>query len=289
MREAAEDRQATVRLAPSERAAAGEYVRRFTLLQVLEHAVLMVSFTGLALTGIPQKYAQLAVSRWFIGLLGGIERVRAVHHWLGFVLLGLGVVHLLELAVRAARYGLRTEMWPRAGDVRDLLHQLRYFMGLEAEPPKYGRYSFKEKFEYWAVVWGTVVMGLTGLILLYPEVATRFLPGVAVPAARAAHGGEAVLAVVAILIWHMYNAHLRADVFPLDPVIFTGLISKERMEHEHPLELQRLEASSPSSAASDPGPRVTPPDGPASAQPGERSGEAARMAEPGRGGGPSIP
>lgn len=286
MRAGAENQQAAVKVARSERAAVYEYVRRFTLFQVLEHAVLMISFTGLALTGIPQKYAQLAISRWFIGLLGGIERVRVVHHWLAFILLGLGAVHLLELLVRAARYGLRTEMWPHAGDLRDLLHQLRYFVGLEAEPPKYGRYSFKEKFEYWAVVWGTVVMGLTGLILLYPEVATRYLPGVAVPAARAAHGGEAVLAVVAILIWHMYNAHLRADVFPLDPVIFTGLISKERMEEEHPLELQRLHASHAASARES----HLSLNGRAAGEPGEGSAEGARSTTlPGRGGGPSIP
>lgn len=226
-----------------ERVSAEAYVRRFSRLQVLEHAVLMVSFTGLALTGLPQKYAQLAVSRWFIGAMGGIDRVRAVHHWLALALGALAVVHLVEVAVRAWRYGLRSEIWPSVQDVRDLMRQLRYFMGLEAQPPRYGRYSFKEKFEYWAVVWGTAVMGITGLVLLYPEVATRYSPGVIVPAARAAHGGEAVLAVVAILVWHMYNAHLRAGVFPMDPVIFTGLISRERMAEEHPLELERLEGS----------------------------------------------
>ncbi|MBE3599205.1 MAG: cytochrome b/b6 domain-containing protein [Limnochordaceae bacterium] len=217
---------------------AEEWYRRFTPWQVLEHAVLMVSFTGLALTGLAQKYASLRLSRWFIGAAGGIERVRTVHHVLGFVLLGLGVVHLLSVSIRALRYGPRTEMWPRVQDFRDLVHMLRYFMGLEQKPPAFGRYSYKEKFEYWAVVWGTVVMGLTGLMLMYPEVTTRYLPGVAVPAARAAHGGEAVLAVLAILIWHMYNAHLRREVFPMDPVIFTGRLPMWRMEEEHPLELR---------------------------------------------------
>lgn len=219
------------------------YVRRFSIWQVIQHTVLMVSFTGLALTGLPQKYAQLGVSRWFIGVLGGIEWVRIIHHWLAFVLGALAVVHLVELAIRAVRYGLRSEMWPSINDVRDLMHQLRYFMGLEQSPPQFGRYSFKEKFEYWAVIWGTAVMGLTGLVLFYPETATRFFPGVIVPASRAAHGGEAVLAVLAILIWHMYNAHLRPDVFPMDTVIFTGRISTRRMEEEHPLELRQMQAA----------------------------------------------
>ncbi len=242
------------------------YVQRFTRWQVVQHAVLMVSFTGLALTGIPQKYAQLAISRWLIEAMGGIDRVREVHHVLAYVLLGLGLVHALEMAARATRYGLRSQMWPGVQDARDLLQQLRYFMGLEHEEPRFGRYSFKEKFEYWAVVWGTAVMGLTGLILLYPEVATRYLPGVVVPAARAAHGGEAVLAVVAILIWHMYNAHLRAEVFPMDPVIFTGRMPRERALREHPLELE--------------------PPGRASAQ---TSATGASVTSPGRGGGPSTP
>jgi len=242
------------------------YVQRFTRWQVVQHAVLMVSFTGLAVTGIPQKYAQLAISRWFIDAMGGIERVREIHHVMAWVLLGLGVVHALEMVARATRYGLRSQMWPSIQDVRDLVHQLRYFMGLESEEPRFGRYSFKEKFEYWAVVWGTAVMGLTGLILLYPETATRYLPGVAVPAARAAHGGEAVLAVVAILIWHMYNAHLRPEVFPMDPVIFTGRMPRERALREHPLEFE------PPARASD-----------------QTSATGAPLTSPGRGGGPSTP
>lgn len=259
MRAGAAERPRGEPAARAARASEGEWVQRFTIGQVLQHGVLMVSFTGLALTGIPQKYAQLAASRWLIEAMGGIERVRVVHHWLGLTLLALAGVHLLDLLVRAARYGLRTEMWPSADDARALLHQLRYFMGLETRPVAFGRYSFKEKFEYWAVVWGTAVMGLTGLILLYPERATRFLPGVAVPAARAAHGGEAVLAVLAILIWHMYNAHLRPEVFPLDPVIFTGRMPRERALEEHPLEFAHLAPAEPPSV------------------------------KPGRGGGPSTP
>ncbi len=216
--------------------ASGGWVQRFTPWQVFEHGVLIVTFTGLALTGLPQKYAQLGISRWAIGVMGGIEAVRAAHHILGFALLGLGVVHVAGLVVRGWRYGFSSSMWPGRKDFQDLLGTLRHYLDLEARPPRFGRYSFKEKFEYWALVWGTVVMGLTGLILLYPEVATRFFPGVVVPAARAAHGGEAVLAVVAVLVWHMYNAHLRPEVFPLDTVIFTGRMPYERWAHEHPLE-----------------------------------------------------
>ena len=217
-------------------AASYRWVRRFTPWQVFEHAVLIVTFTGLAITGLPQKYAQLGISRWAIAVMGGIEAVRTAHHVLGFTLLGLGVVHMAGLIVRGWRYGFSTSMWPGRKDFHDLVATLRHYLDLEDRPPRFGRYSFKEKFEYWALVWGTVVMGLTGLILLYPEVATRFFPGVVVPAARAAHGGEAVLAVVAVLVWHMYNAHLRPEVFPLDPVIFTGRMPYERWAHEHPLE-----------------------------------------------------
>lgn len=253
--------------------------RRFTPWQVLEHAALMVSFTGLALTGLPQTYGQWGPAQRIIGVLGGIDQVRLIHHVLAFVLGGLGVVHVVGVGVRALRYGPRTTMWPSRQDARDLQQMLRFFLKLEERPPAFGRFSYKEKFEYWAVVWGTAIMGLTGLIMMYPEVATRYLPGLAVPAARAAHAGEALLAVLSIAIWHMYNAHLRREVFPIDTVIFTGRLPWHRMEEEHPLELDQARmAVEPARWAA--GDAVA---GGAFLVAGQRSRETVT---PGRGGGP---
>ena len=101
-----------------------------------------------------------------------------------------------------------------------------------------GRYTFEEKMEYWAFVWGAAVMGATGFMMWNPITATKFLPGEFVPAAKAAHGGEAVLAVLAIIIWHMYGVHIKR----LNKAMFTGMQTEEEMLHEHPLELTDIKA-----------------------------------------------
>ena len=111
---------------------------------------------------------------------------------------------------------------------------------MKVEKPRFQRYDFRHKLEYWSVAWGTLLMGATGLILLFPIVATRFLPGVAVTASRVAHSYEALLAFLAIVLWHFYNAHFAAEAFPMDTSIFTGRISAEKMRKEHPLEYEEL-------------------------------------------------
>ena len=123
-------------------------------------------------------------------------------------------------------------------DLKDGLQALLYNLGLAKTPPKMGRYTFEEKFEYWAFVWGYGVMGITGFIMWNPITATRYLPGEFVPAAKAAHGGEAVLAVLAILIWHLYHVRVKR----MNNAMFTGTITEEEMQHDHPRELEEIKA-----------------------------------------------
>jgi len=178
-----------------------------------------------------------------VELMGGIYVVRIIHR-VSATLLTLGVLyHVLfgvyRLLVKRARF----DMLPRLKDVRDLIGNLAYFLGLKKERPRFDRFNYIEKFEYWAVLWGMTVMAVTGLLMWFPVIATRLFPGVVVPSAKAMHSGEALLAISAVILWHMYNAHLSPRVFPFNLTIFTGRQSAHEMMSEHPLEYERRTGS----------------------------------------------
>src|SRR5574341_2292809 len=217
-------------------------VMRFTLAQRIEHFVLIISFNVLAFTGLPQKYFYTGWAERIITLLGGIERTRVIHRAFALLLIGEAVVHVGAVAAARISGRDRGEMGFSFGDVRGILGDIGYLLGLRAEKPAFGRYDYRQKFEYWAVVWGTIIMAATGLIMWLPEVATRWLPGILVPAARVAHGGEALLAILAVIIWHFYNAHFRPDIFPMDPAMWSGEITLERLRQDHRAEYERLTA-----------------------------------------------
>jgi cytochrome b subunit of formate dehydrogenase len=212
--------------------------KRFSVLQRIEHIVLIVSFTTLGLTGLAQKFSSNDIAAAFIQLLGGIENVRIIHRVAAIILALETIYHIIVLAYKT--YVRRTElgMLPGPKDALDALDVLRYNLGLTKVHPRMPRYNFAEKAEYWAMLWGTAMMGLTGFILWNPIVAAKILPGQFIPAAKAAHGGEAVLAVLAILVWHFYNVHLKS----LNKAMFTGKMSRHQMEEEHGEELERLAA-----------------------------------------------
>ncbi|MDR7545875.1 MAG: cytochrome C [Armatimonadota bacterium] len=215
-------------------------VPRFTLAQRIEHFVLIISFNVLALTGLPQKYFQAAWAERIIQVLGGIEQVRFIHRTFAVILIAEAVFHVGAVIVARRRGRERGEMNVSFQDVRDVVGDIAYLVGLRPTKPAFARFDYRQKLEYWAVVWGTAVMATSGLIMWFPEALARVLPGVLVPAARVAHGGEALLAVLAVIIWHFYNAHFRPDVFPLDPAMWTGAIPLERLRHDHRAEYLRL-------------------------------------------------
>lgn len=211
---------------------------RFPLARRIEHLVMLLSFTILGLTGLPQKFATAPISIAFLNLLGGIENLRAIHHFAAVVMMLGTAWHLLVFGYLAYVRRTRLSMLPSIQDIKDGWQALMYNLGFAKSFPQMGRYTFEEKMEYWAFVWGAVVMGATGFMMWNPITTAKFLPGEVIPAAKAAHGGEAVLAVLAIIIWHMYGVHIKR----FNKSMFTGKMSEQDMLHEHPLELADIKA-----------------------------------------------
>lgn len=223
-----------------------EYIQRFSLKQRVEHISVMSLFIALSLTGFPQKYYEAAWSRSLVVGLGGIEAVRYIHRVSGVLFSVLVVFHLGVALVQLLRRKITLmTIVPNRQDFRDAVLTLKYYLGLSKQHARFDRFDYRQKFEYWGLVFGALLMVATGLLLFFPVAVTRVLPGELIPASKVAHSNEGLMAFLVVIVWHIYNAHLNPDVFPFDTSIFSGKISRERMEKEHPLELARLEAAKP--------------------------------------------
>ncbi len=218
--------------------------RRFSVYRILEHQLAMITFAVLVVTGLSQKFYDYNLSQWIILTLGGVDSVRLIHRYTGLIFAVMTGFHIVVASV-----GLVFRKWPATmvinrKDFTDAIENLKYYFGVTDHPARCDRYDYKQKFEYWGVVVGGLLMIVTGLILWFPTVTVRFLPGELIPAAKAAHTNEAFLAFLVIITWHLYNAVFSPEVFPLDTSIFTGKISEKRMIHEHPLEYERVTGKS---------------------------------------------
>jgi len=222
-----------------------EWVRRFHPARIVEHWVHVLFFATLVCTGLSQRFYTLDVSQWFIIQLGGIDSVRIIHRFAG-VLFSLAVITHISVAVVGIVYRKwQPTMVITKKDFTDAVHNIRYYLGLEIAPAEEGRYTYKQKFEYWAIFTGVLIMMATGFILWFPVTITKFLPGETIPAAEVLHANEALVVFLIISIWHIYNAIFSPEVFPLDTCIFTGCLSKERMLQEHSLEFTKQEEAPP--------------------------------------------
>lgn len=214
-----------------------ERYRRFTVAHRVEHWVQLTAFVGLALTGLPQRYDGAWISLRLMDLLGGIEVARIIHRVFATILMLAVVYHFAAAGYR--KYVLREPrtMIPDLSDLRAVGRSVVHAVGLHPEPPRQGRFTWEEKVEYWALIWGTGIMVLTGFFLWNPIATTAILPGQFAPAARVAHSAEALLAVLAVIVWHAYHVHLRH----FNKSIYGGYLSREEMEQYHPLELEAAE------------------------------------------------
>jgi len=219
-------------------------IKRFSVNRIIEHHVNAIIFAILVVTGLSQKFHDSGFSQWIIIKMGGIDSVRQIHRYAGFVFTFLLILHTVNAAIGVIYRKCQPSMIVNIKDFRDAIENIFYYFGLRDHPARCGRYDYRQKFEYWGVIAGGFLMLTTGFILLYPVNAARFLPGEVIPAAKTAHTNEAMLAFLVIAIWHIYNSIFSPEVFPLDTSIFTGKISIKRMLHEHPLELASIEGVS---------------------------------------------
>lgn len=215
---------------------------RFPVFRRFQHWVNTVSFLTLGFTGLIQKFNQAPISLFFLERLGGIEVVRIIHRVSAIVLALITIVHLGDAFYSWYVKRKPGSILPGKEDLTNAWGLLLYNLGIRKDKPKQGFYTFEEKFEYWALIWGTAVMGITGFILWNPVLANKVLPGAWIPAAKAAHGLEAVLAVLAILIWHMYHVFIKH----FNKSMYTGYMSEEEMEHYHAEALEEPEYIPPS-------------------------------------------
>ena len=219
-------------------------VVRFAGHQRAQHFIMMSSVLILVLTGMPQKFFNSPISMWLINFWGGLETTQTIHHIAGFAMIFASLYHVAYLLYTVIVLRRPTPLWmlPSPKDFKDFWQNTGYYLGAVKEKPQFGRFSYFEKFDYWAVFWGVPIMGLTGLILMYPLIVTRFLPGVTVPVATIAHSDEALLATGWLFVVHFYNAHFAPHIFPFNRSIFTGRVAAKRYRKEHPLEYQDLVA-----------------------------------------------
>ncbi len=210
---------------------------RFTKDRRVEHWLLFLSFTTLAITGLIQKYSTLSISVSIVELLGGVQSVRIIHR-IAAIMFGVeSIYHFVVLGYKLYVQRVKPTMMIGIKDGVDAVNAALFNLGFKKQPPKLGRYNYAEKAEYWALIWGLILMGTTGLMLWNPILTTKLLPGQFIPAAKVAHGWEALLAVLAIVLWHFYHAHIKRWNWSM----FKGTLSREEMEEEHMLELEGIE------------------------------------------------
>jgi len=243
-RTAAERREAA-RLAKEERkkerlAEEGETFLRFNRNFRFQHMVMFSSVILLIVTGMPLKFPNFILSRFVINFWGGIQNSTIVHR-IGAGMLIYFMVHHLFYTI-LSRDGRRDFLLliPMPKDARDAVQNVRHFLGKEPEKPRFGRFSYIEKFDYWAVYWGCIIMIGSGLFLWFETDVLRFLPKYALDVAHEMHSDEAMLATLAIVIWHFYNVHFNPDRFPGTLLWWHGRLSEHEMKEEHPLELEEI-------------------------------------------------
>ncbi len=223
--------------------------RRFERLPRYLHILIIISFLGLAVTGMTLKFSYLGWAQWLSRVLGGFQSAGVIHRMCAIITFFYFTRHLIDLAYRKKKSGVpwRTflfgpgSMMPQKIDLQEFVQTVRWFVGL-GERPQYGRWTYWEKFDYMAVFWGVAMIGFSGLILWFPEFFTRFLPGWFINVATIIHSDEALLAAGFIFTVHFFNTHFRPDRFPMDPVIFTGRMSIEEFKADRPREYEELVA-----------------------------------------------
>jgi len=230
---------------PPQPPAPERYFVRFTRAQRWMHAVLFSTFLGLAATGLPLRFSESFWARQAASAVGGFGAILFFHKFCALVLTGAFLIHVKEVVQRGILRREKGILWGPTSmvanlkDVRDLAGHMLWMVGV-GKKPQFERYAYWEKFDYWAVFWGMVVIGFSGYAMWFAPFFARFLPGWALNAVLVIHSEEGLLAILFIFSIHFVNTHLRPGSFPMDMVIFTGVESEEEYKHKRPLEYERM-------------------------------------------------
>src|SRR5215472_8439187 len=223
----------------------GRYFVRFTRAQRAMHAVLFTTFLGLAATGLPLRFSESIWARRLASAVGGFGAILFFHKLCAIVLTIAFALHVKEIFTRGIMNREKGIFWGATSmvanwkDVKDLFAHCRWFLGLGPKP-KFERYAYWEKFDYWAVFWGMMVIGFSGYAMWFAPFFAHFLPGWALNAVLVIHSEEGLLAILFIFSIHFVNTHLRPDSFPMDMVIFTGVESEQEFQRKRPQEYARM-------------------------------------------------
>ncbi|MBI3578332.1 MAG: cytochrome b/b6 domain-containing protein [Ignavibacteriales bacterium] len=221
--------------------------QRFSRLNRVLHVMMIISFMSLALTGMSLKFSYTHWAVILSHLFGGFESAGYIHRLAAVMMISIFVIHSVDLTRRKRKeygtwramiFGPDTILFNKR-DLRDLVASLKWFLG-KGPRPEYGRWTYWEKFDYFAVFWGIAVIGSTGMMLWFPEIFTLIFPGWFINVATIIHSDEALLAVGFIFTVHFFNTHLRPEKFPMDIVIFTGRMPLEEFERDKPAEYKAL-------------------------------------------------
>jgi len=223
------------------------WIVRFSPVQRFTHLLVIVSFLSLATTGMMLRFSGLPWTEALASILGGVKGAGIIHRVAATITFGYFALHLTTLArlkkrrrltLRDLTLGPGSMMFNRK-DLRDFVGTMKWFFG-KGPRPEYGRFTYWEKFDYLAVFWGVAIIGTSGLMLWFPELFTRFLPGWLINVATIVHSDEALLAVGFIFTVHFFNTHLRPEAFPMDMVVFTGRVPLAEYKADRPAEYAEL-------------------------------------------------
>ena len=223
----------------------GKHIQRFSRTWRIAHLTFATSLMVLTLTGMPLFYSGTSWAPVLMQALGGPHNAGLIHRVAAVLFAGVFFWHLFYIVFRIGRdfknfkvFGPNS-MVPNLQDGKDMLAMFQWFFG-QGPRPKFDRWTYWEKFDYWAPFWGVTIIGVSGLVMWLPGFFGAFLPGWVFNVAAIFHGEEAFLAVVFLFTVHFFNNHFRPDKFPLELVMFTGSMSLEEFKHDHALQYQRL-------------------------------------------------
>ncbi len=218
-----------------------KYIKRFSILDRVFHFGLMLTFLIQTATGFSRLYITTNWGKKLCYLFGGYENAAVIHHWAGGIMIALFLVHVIYLLPKIKGKSIfgPDSLVPNLDDFRHAWRRILWFFGI-GTPPKLDRWAYWEKFDYWAVFWGLPLLAVTGLMLMYPMVSSRIMPGWSLNVASLLHKAEAILAVTYIFIVHFFIGHLRPSSFPMNEGMFSGCVSLEDSLEEKPAWVNRL-------------------------------------------------